>query len=1304
MKDLLLKFSELQVTVAQLANQAQNGVLGGGQGPPFVRRNSFGNGMRPPATPQTPGQNQSPNAGRWNAPRRDVPPHESNSAGYESTYYSNYTGTGANAIPVNTGSAHNQWGNRASGTASGGQDPVNGNQASAPGPSNSVKGPFTPNGGSFAPRPPLCLWCAGEDGDPHWMYACPDLTKAINDGIVRRDNENKIRYGSRFIPGRGHPRGMRAWVREQEELARTEIREANERSKERVRFGKEVQVNSIEYDPPEIEDHTEYESGHVRVDEYEVNQTKRPRSGTSTDVPPPKIRTPRAQRPLDNLFEDLGGPRVSKPDDRDKDTEMRDVPRKRAPTVAKPKLESAVESKSDPRAFLEKILEQPITVPMSVMLANSPELAKLLVAECRRKRSPQNDPETNHLGWEAQEGDEPQVNLHSYDGGKKPYYAGVLAFANITVEGEVIKALLDNGSMICMMQDEVRRRLGLPIRTDGSHRVRMAGGGLETLMGISENVPVRIGGVTTHVHFFISKGSSNPILLGQNFLRQIEARFSYHADGSVMMGMTYKGRRITVEVTSKDESRYLSKVPGESGEYDSAMVAMMGQEPDDRRVGPFCTWCGPVHQVNYNTRNKNPCTGQHVHPARITMPSTQSESTDPQHGTIPKHGTRSQQRELKRSDAFANFTTSQFGGEVCAGPSLYNTLPTEIQENPHPEGEVAAKRRRSRRRGRPFLPLGMDPMENQMEVDRTGSSNITVTIHHMETSEPNRPEIVGTPTGIRVKLPYYEPSAEEIENCQRTVIAAAAELAISNERERQQALKRQLGTKTEPWIQSCTDEEARARAHELREEYDSFLEVLFGRRIRLEKKLRHGVPEHMANEATSELTEGNTPPDAQPSPEYPPAAPRRERECSSMMFPLRTLRKYKSIDMAAFTHQYRTIGEEEEADDTAASTTGEASESLPYELGDWVDEAKMDDPEVEDPDRAYQRLCEESSPPPMEIATTPKTEEVRLASELGILADQEVPTLSGPLKDDLITELGLRIEGCVFTANLVELVNPEESFAMDEDWPTPGDEEGSEGSDFDMDDDFYYSMLEGIKHISFTSEDGTSDMEDEPEGSRATEAAELSDEPIFVEGKWRTFELDSEMSEDEESEGAQIVRRMIQNSRDRRERLIKVAKAQIDLHRAHEYEVTQGLSGSQGDSYDANMVNLETGKDEAVAPAKLELVRYLTPEEVTKGFTQIAIPKQEDQTEQAGKFKTELEAYRFSSRSGKDEWANPTNAGARKRNRTQHAEDSRTGHKKDSRTLRELREDLNSLLFDVSSVNLRSQTSRLGKGTPLVIN
>ncbi|KAK4698279.1 hypothetical protein P7C70_g8002, partial [Phenoliferia sp. Uapishka_3] len=1142
MKDFLLKFSELQVTVAQLAIQAQNGIIGGNQQPQFARRNSFGNGNRPSTGPQGPTQSQNPNAGQWNAPRRDQPPHESNTAAYEATYQSNYTGTGSNATPI-TQNGPNQWGNRPTNASNGGPPQNTGNFGPSAGSSSPVNGPFTPNGETFAPRPPSCLWCAGEDGDPHWLYACADLTKAINDGIVRRDNEGKIRYGSRFIPGRGHPRGMRAWVREQEELAKVSIQEANERNKERVRFGKDVQVNSVEYDPAEIEESTKYESGNVRVDEYEVNQTKRPRSETSGNAPPPKIRTPRGFRAQENLFEDLGAPRPTKPVEKKKDVEMKDAPKPRAaPAATRPKMESAVESKSDPREFLDKLLQQPITLPISIILANSPELAKLMVAECRRKRATLSEHGANYVGWDSKEEEYPTVNTQSYEGNKQSYYAGVLAFANITVEGETIKALLDNGSMICMMQEEVRKRLGLPIRTDGSHRVRMAGGGLEALMGISENVPVRIGGVTTYVHFFISKGSSNPILLGQNFLCQVEARFSYHADGLVMMGMTYKGRRITVEVTGKDESRYLSHVPGESRDYDSAMVAMVGPNHNDQRMGSFCTYCGPAHLIRNNERS---CKGQHAHPTRIDRPPIEAGPQQPSHG--PEGNTYStrqvvKKRELQRSYTFQNFHSSPTGKTGNTSSRSEETSPTPTEAAGQFRGETSARRQRSRKQnlGHHLIQGPLTPTNTnthtppiRMEVDRPAESGITITIHQRKATEPVRYETIEILRGLTICTLHNEPP-EILKNRQQKLIAAAAEEAIVNERARQEELRKQLGERTAPWIETCTPEEAETRAQELRDEYDRFLEVLFGGHIRLEKKLKA----EWTNEETQTNTRKNKgdsmteSPDAHPHPEYPPTAPRKQSKCGSMMLPTHTLRRCKSIDMVKFTHEFRNIPGNKEVEEEILSTIGTTSETLPFDMDDWID-AKVAK-EVEDkieggPDEAYERRCEDTNTTGHDRPkVVNETAEKAIIEELGLGISNNLTQQPNANTESLmsISELGTLIEGCVFTANLVELVNPEESFMLEDDWPNPRDEEDTESSNFDMDDDYYYGMVEGMADIHVSSEDESSRMEDDREESASAYEAsptDLSEAPIFVDGKWRTFELDSNMSENKELEGSRIV-------------------------------------------------------------------------------------------------------------------------------------------------------------------------------------
>ncbi|KAK4698134.1 hypothetical protein P7C70_g8103, partial [Phenoliferia sp. Uapishka_3] len=215
------------------------------------------------------------------------------------------------------------------------------------------------------------FWCAGEDGKPHWMSACLDLQAALLSGVIRKDNEGKTCYGTRYVPSRAHPRGMRAWVKEQEALATGGIKEQT------VRF--DVKTNSVEYDPPD-----EYETANGRVDEYEVNQTRRTRS-TSPDHSAPRKSSPRNFKPRVSQFKDLGVPRAHS--DMKEDEVMTDSQLKK-PRQPSRKLESALESKADPREVLDEILKQPITIPINMMLANSPKLDKLMANECRRRRNP----------------------------------------------------------------------------------------------------------------------------------------------------------------------------------------------------------------------------------------------------------------------------------------------------------------------------------------------------------------------------------------------------------------------------------------------------------------------------------------------------------------------------------------------------------------------------------------------------------------------------------------------------------------------------------------------------------------------------------------------------------------------------------------------------------------------------------------------------------------------------------------------------------------------------------------------------
>ncbi|KAK0542217.1 hypothetical protein OC846_006802, partial [Tilletia horrida] len=78
---------------------------------------------------------------------------------------------------------------------------------------------------------------------------------------------------------------------------------------------------------------------------------------------------------------------------------------------------------------------------------------------------------------------------------EKPLYTAALPVTTVTIGGHSLKALLDTGSQLNTISDEVRQALGLGLRVDYRHRIKGAGGHLTKLLGISENVEICFSGI-----------------------------------------------------------------------------------------------------------------------------------------------------------------------------------------------------------------------------------------------------------------------------------------------------------------------------------------------------------------------------------------------------------------------------------------------------------------------------------------------------------------------------------------------------------------------------------------------------------------------------------------------------------------------------------------------------------------------------------------------------------------------------------------------------------------------------------------
>lgn len=453
--------------------------------------------------------------------------------------------------------------------------------APQPGPAYPPGIPRTPASGTNltplgAPKiPQTCRWCL-EPG--HWLSSCVDLGEALAAGVVNRDSQGKIRYKDGTFLSSTYPGGMKKWTQDAEATGRPPgatyakppfQRDAPPHVNFAPRPAQIPNASSLRYEPPSIsEGGRMYDVETIRLAEdsptpekaqkfftYECDNVKRARSNTSNESTNKRNDT----RPRESLLETKKGKEKEylepAPHRTDASTSKLDVendneserPARRARMQTK--MEAPIENRGDAEALLETILSSTVSVELGLLLANSEGLARLLEGEIRRKRVPING--TNNVGISIKEEiSELKTDLAGFEA-EKVRYVGSLAVAQGSINDFGTSFLLDGGSQISIMNDRLRRTLGLSIRVDGEHKVRTANGEINQLLGISEDVAVTIGGITTLVPFFIATATTNDILLGQPFLRAIQAKFDYHEDGSVLMSMRHFNKEVMVEVTPK---------------------------------------------------------------------------------------------------------------------------------------------------------------------------------------------------------------------------------------------------------------------------------------------------------------------------------------------------------------------------------------------------------------------------------------------------------------------------------------------------------------------------------------------------------------------------------------------------------------------------------------------------------------------------------------------------------------------------------------------------------------------------------
>ncbi|KNE96014.1 hypothetical protein PSTG_10705 [Puccinia striiformis f. sp. tritici PST-78] len=174
----------------------------------------------------------------------------------------------------------------------------------------------------------------------------------------------------------------------------------------------------------------------------------------------------------------------------------------------------------------EKILKEgTITLKVGEVFAMSPEVTqefkKLITAERIPIEPPTNSAEASTNAVDLDESDE--EDNHS----APLLYSCPLGFIKLTINGHHQQALLDIGSMVNIIPEELAQKFGLLI-TERVMKLKGIGGHKTEIIGVAERVP-DVGSILRHVHFCVAEGTVQ-FVLGKPFLKYASANIKCDAE------------------------------------------------------------------------------------------------------------------------------------------------------------------------------------------------------------------------------------------------------------------------------------------------------------------------------------------------------------------------------------------------------------------------------------------------------------------------------------------------------------------------------------------------------------------------------------------------------------------------------------------------------------------------------------------------------------------------------------------------------------------------------------------------------
>ncbi|GBG88172.1 hypothetical protein CBR_g46661 [Chara braunii] len=175
----------------------------------------------------------------------------------------------------------------------------------------------------------------------------------------------------------------------------------------------------------------------------------------------------------------------------------------------------------------------------------------------------------------------------------KFYILGSGAVETILNDGAVLDAVIDNGSEAVIIDEDLAEQVGLELNRSYLFEIETVDGRKQQITGVCHKASIEVQGVRVTLPVFAVKNCSSDLLLGQTWLRHVHAVTIERPDGSQTLSIKkLDGTRVMIETVESRDARNraaLAVGAGRGDRINSLPISDHAVRFHEKKYGPLLT-------------------------------------------------------------------------------------------------------------------------------------------------------------------------------------------------------------------------------------------------------------------------------------------------------------------------------------------------------------------------------------------------------------------------------------------------------------------------------------------------------------------------------------------------------------------------------------------------------------------------------------------------------------------------------------------------------------------------------------------